>query len=107
MCEVTCLGTYAPSHLALVGVEAGSVAGVESGSVAGVEADSVAGVEVGSVAGVEAGSVAGVGTGSVAGVEAGSVAAEAEYHKRTKYQELSLCTILCIWPLKCKELSAL
>ena len=86
--DVACPDTYAPSYLALAGVEADSGAGVEAGSEAGVEAGSVAGVEAGSVAGVEAGSVAGVEAGSVAGVEAGSVAAEAEYNKHTKYQEL-------------------
>ena len=46
--DVTCPDTYAPSHLALAGVEAGSVAGVEAGSVAGVEAGSLAGIESGS-----------------------------------------------------------
>ena len=41
MWDVTCPDTYAPSHLALAGVEAG----VEAGSEAGVEAGSEAGSE--------------------------------------------------------------
>ena len=114
MWYVTCPNTYAPSHLALDGVEAGSVAdveagtvaGVEAGSVAGVEAGSVAGVEAGRVAGVEAGSVASVEAGSVAGIEAESVAAEAEYHKRIKYQPLDSVYLFMPLTSRHQELSA-